>query len=244
MEEGVSLVPSVKSLLGTEEQAKALKRAEIAASEGDALGMVQELFNSYALDGMTSFLRRKWSGLTEDDRDWVVAEAVEDLRLAIVQGKNVRKISGYLFGSADKRAYDIIYNRRPPTLYAPEGDMDIFPAHEEMTEIQNKAMREAFKIAREMVQGLGGDTIQRVMNFYIDEIERGDPAYLTSDEVGEILMLSASSVRKAKQRGFERLRIRFLERGLTLDTFQEYIDRSNGLEGEENQENEEIDLIW
>jgi DNA-directed RNA polymerase specialized sigma24 family protein len=239
MDGNPSQLPGVRGKFGTEEQAKALEHAERAASEGDVIAMIQELFNSYALDGLTNFLRRKWPGLPEDDRDSVVAEAVEDLRLAVKQGKKVRKLSSYLFRSADNRAYNIIYNRRPLISYAPEGDMDLFPTHEERTEVQNKAKREAFRIAREMVQELGGITIQRVMNFYIDAIERGDPEYLTSDEVGSILMLDAASVRKAKQRGFDRLRHRFLEHGLSPEVFQNYIDSSQKFEGEEEQDEEE-----
>ncbi len=202
-------------------QDEALDRAKAAMDEGDTNNLVTALFESYALDGLAQRLRNndRFENLSYDDIDFIIGESVEVLRDYVSKGKKVHYLLGFLWTVANRKAIDIL-RKRPSQFPVPPDEMEEYYAiahieEEERTNYRKKAIR----VARSLIPELGGDTIQRVMSFMIEAIEGGF-ADMTSKEIGDALGLTATTVRKNRERGLKRLRRLFEEKGFPIDVFE------------------------
>lgn len=199
----------------------ALGQAKVAMDAGDIIGMVTGILESYALDGLAQHLRKqeRFKRLSFDDFDFIIGESVEALREYVSKGKKVHSILGFLWTVADRKAIDIL-RKRPPQFPVPPDKMEDYFAHVQAEEAERRKNRnKAFKVARSFIPELGGDTIQRVMLFILESIEGGF-SDITSQEIGDALGLTATTVRKNRERGLKRLQRLFEEKGLSADAFR------------------------
>lgn len=199
---------------------EALNEAKKAAEDGDPIGMVTALFESYALDGLFLDLKRDHEELSHDDIDFIVGESVEALRKDIANGKKINSLLGYLWRIAKNKSIDLLRRRPPQSLIIdkPADNMERYLRQNMYDGAQREKNRnEAFKIARSMIQNLGGVNIIRVMEYSLDALEKN--VELTTDDICEALDLSSDVVRACRSRGFKKLKRLFEEQNISVDDF-------------------------
>jgi DNA-directed RNA polymerase specialized sigma24 family protein len=200
-----------------QKQYEAVNRAKVAAENGDAVGMVTALFESYALDGLFNYIKKKHPTLHRDDIDSVIAESVDVTRAYISDGKKFKSsLLGYLWRTARNKSFDLVKKRPLAEIDTPADEIDEF-ANAEVQRSKNRL--DAFKIARSMLPNLGGENIRRVMEYTIEAIEKDFE--ITVDDICEALDLSSEVVRQSRSRGFRRLKRLFAEQGYLIDAFED-----------------------
>lgn len=84
-----------------------LAQASEAASRRDLTGMLEALFASGFIDGLTRRLQRQWDGrLGQVDVDQCIAQAVDAAYDAVAQGKSPRDLGPWLWKAAQNTASD------------------------------------------------------------------------------------------------------------------------------------------
>jgi DNA-directed RNA polymerase specialized sigma24 family protein len=204
----------------------------VAAAEegrtGDVVKAVELIYQSGLLDRMPSRLRTKWSFLQEEDTsDLIVSEALDDLYVALRNGRRVDHPATYLWKIADRKAFHAqrSYERR----HAAEDSFARKPVITTDEDAEARRRAEAIRVARSLLPRLGHVNAQRVLEYVFDAIE-AERADITYDEIAEITGMTRDAVRKAHQRGFERLRRLVRDEGLAPITVVVAQETANRLE--------------
>lgn len=200
-------------------QDELLQKAKEAAASGDPRGMVEALYQSFALDSLARWLRGKWPTLPHDDVDFAVAEAVDVLYQAVGRGEKVFKIVAYLWKVSDRKAGEHYRIRVHEIAFDPEElervgsrSSGVSEGSDEELDWEERRGR-AIAIARSLIPRLGQSSIRAVMSYVIDAVEAGCED-LPSREIAEALGLSDDTVRQSLSRGFRKLARIVREEGL------------------------------
>jgi DNA-directed RNA polymerase specialized sigma24 family protein len=215
------------------------ERAEIAASNQDPIGMLEELYRAHALDGLARVLHSKWPDIPTDELNFIIATAVDVLYRNVKAGEKILNIGAYLYKTSNLKAHQ--YNatmRREQSVvkdlkYRSTGDLDPQTVVEEAPEAdgedenyESKRAR-ACSIAKSLLPQLGQKNIQDVMRVIIEAVEAGRED-ISNVEIAEILGLSNVTIRQLRKRGFERLTERarsagILQRGIEFVGFEDTV---------------------
>lgn len=229
-------------------QKEALQEAAAAAKNGKPVEMIEALFKSYLLDGLTLRFLRNWSSFTHQDAEDVVAEAVGVLYQTVANGKPVGGITSFLKKVAHRKAFDL-HAKKSRTKTLPPGSseldtIDLNPANldepppdAEEPEFEDK-LRLGIAKARELLPRLGQDTIRQVMSYIFDAVEAGQQN-ISNEEIEEALGLSSTTVRQAKSRGFRRLKRLAQDERLLPKDFDFYAIAASDDAGDDEEEGPE-----
>ena len=193
--------------------AKLLERAQQAVNQGDVVALLEALTASRYLDGLTRRLQKKWGGsLPSTEVDDCIAQSVDAACAAVSRSRSIRSLGAWLWKAADKIADDrwrFDYGRRV------EFDEDAVPAaldtcetereREERQEFEEMRRREAVRIARELLPGIGDGQVRDVMELVIDAAEDELPD-MPASSIADALGISNSAARALVSRGMKRLR--------------------------------------
>jgi DNA-directed RNA polymerase specialized sigma24 family protein len=170
--------------------------------------MVIALYQSGILDGITRGVRARWSRLSPDEVDDVVAAGVAGLYVAVHGGKKVLDVGAYLWKAINYQAADA------HRLGQIEQHCDSASVQEyaeclwdygDAGEVRRDELRaQAIGIARTLLPQLGQANVRAVMEFVIDAVEAGD-IHVSNQEIADALGLPPHSVRTLLSRGFQRL---------------------------------------
>ena len=206
-----------------ESQKGALEMAKDAASRKDATSFLRCLHESGFMAGAKLRLRDKYSGKFDNEKTHeILTVAADKFYEAIAGGRKILYPGSYLWKTVDNMALDICraevdffsieeadakgelvpYNRKEATTYK-ESDED---------DDDNRRREKGIEIARSLLPKIGSDNVQKVMEYIINAVEEGVED-LANKEISEALGLSEESIRKWKQRGFERLKRAAIETG-------------------------------
>ena len=188
-----------------------LQTATEAAGRGDPIEMIEALMASGLLDGLVRRLERQWPDMQTGEIDDCVALAIESAFTAVLAGKTIRNLGGWLFKVSQNAAQDrwkAHYSERVWDEEAVERlvaqDKEDDGIREEREALDDYRMAEAVRLARELLPRIGEGQIISVMELVIDAVEQGLPEFPAS-EIAETLGISEGSARKLLSRGFERL---------------------------------------
>jgi len=202
----------------TNDRIDALTRAVGSAESGDPRELLENLFDEGAVYSLQNHLEFQYSTISVDDCAAIVVDAIGRLIEHIRLGKNIRRPYPYLFKIADNLALNLLRMRGSKSTIPIDFIEDVAAApNEEFTrqEIHVKAIA----VMRAIIPNLGQSNIQRVMLLYLEAFEKG-VVDLTSEQVGEILGLSGASVRKCRERAFDRLERELQKIGVSLQDFK------------------------
>lgn len=199
-----------------------LKRAQAAARQQDAAGMVNGLFRSKIVDRLVWKVGHEFYGklAPEEVRD-CVAEAVASCYASLVVGKSVTNLVGYLLKVARNLAVDMVADFESngtrdaatvPDWRDPDGD-------EARDAARAALQQEALQRARSLLPQLGQENIRRVMEVVFDAVEK-QVVDLTDQDIAEITGIQPETIRRLKNRGFERLRRLATENGFNLTVYR------------------------
>jgi|GEM_PF-6762338 len=201
-----------------QDQAEVVRRANKAAFNGDPVGMVQALYQSYALDGITRLIRSRWESIPIDEVRFIVASAVDIAYAAVQAQERIRNIIAYLYGVANKRAHQYHDAKKREQVLTDDLGYVLPKSQPPDDELNNDAIQEAddeeldweqrrnkaIAIARELIPRLGQENIRSVMMLIIDAVASGRED-ISNQEIADILGLSLATIRQLRHRGFKRL---------------------------------------
>jgi DNA-directed RNA polymerase specialized sigma24 family protein len=205
-----------------ERQEALLEIAKVAASSHNQKEMFEALDEGGALEAVNNWLRKKWSSLTHDEVDLIVALAIDAFYLTFARGdKSYDRPMSLLFKIADRKASDHYRRRQFETKVTPEDFDQISETWSEVKWQQNAygedgealKLSKGIAVARSLIPKLGAVNVQQVMSFVIDGVEAGR-VNMESKEIGEALGLTRNTVRQCLSRGFKRLERVVTEEGL------------------------------
>lgn len=199
-----------------------LNQAQAAARRGDAAGMVNCLFRGKTVDRLVWKLGQEFYGklAPEEVRD-CVAEAVASCYASLVVGKSVTNLVGYLLKVARNVAVDMVAdfesNGTRDAASVPDwSDADGDAARDEA---RAALQHEALQRARTLLPQLGQENIRQVMEVVFDAVEK-EVVDLTDRDIAEITGIQPDTVRRLKNRGFERLRRLASDNGFNLTIYR------------------------
>lgn len=219
-------------------QKEALERAKAAASKKEVGLFLRCIHESRFLDGAKRTLEAEWhfdSELTHE----ILSTSVDKFYEAITEGKKILYPAAYLLKIITNEARST-YNKNKrfeefndSTEYTSviSNDGAVPNVGDEGDDEEKK--RKGIEIARSLLPKIGEETVQKVMAYYIDAVEKGVED-VTSGEVAEALGLSQGSVRVWKQRGFDRLKRAAIDAG-----YRKEFLRDIATDNKENQNIEE-----
>mgnify|MGYP006898377519 CR=1 FL=1 len=187
----------------------------MAAARGrDAGGYFSELAASHVLDGLSRYIERKWPKADPEMVYEVVTFAADRLYEASSDGGAPENAIGYMCVVARNRMLKLyrMLQRQTDAIPDLEAPSAITESEGESAE---HSLGEALRIARELIPRLGQASVQAVMTVVFDAIERGDE-YIENERIAAITGLTLESVRRSKNRGWERLRREARKAGLVL----------------------------
>ncbi len=225
----------------TEENIKsALDKAIEAASRKDVVAFMQYVYDSRFLDGAERTLEDGW-GLDKEAIHEILSESVDKLYDAALRKGTILFPGGYFFKIIERKATDYYRSHKKSEEFddarkyhtetsQQEGKKRINadPEHEHDAQI-----KEGIRIARSLLPTIGEENVQKVMSYIINAVESG-VVDISNREIAEAIGLSAVSVRKWKQRGFERLKRAAIKEGYRKEFFRDITPIDN--EEEENDE--------
>lgn len=189
---------------------KALQDAKEAAVAGEPTRMLDCLFASFALDGLSRRLRDKW-GFLKVDQDAcndVVAESVDCLYHEIRQGRKVSEVVSWLWKVANRLASNRERKRTQENSNQQDNLEGVVEPDRTMSDPEvdwDQRRRRAIAEARKLLPKLGQENLQAVMSYILDAIQAGAND-VSNTEISEALGLSANTVAQCKLRGFDRLK--------------------------------------
>ena len=230
-----------------EHQQDLLARAKEAAASGDPRKMLEYLYCSGILDGLTRQITSKWRSLSREEVRDILAEAVDILYGAIRDGKKVSNLVAYLWKTSDHKACDYYRARQNEKYLTPdelehiadksserEDDLDSFTRRQDWEEKKPRIIA----IVRSLLPRLGQHNIPKVMAYILDALE-ADCVDIANVEIAEALGLSPDVVRQSKKRGFDRLERIVREEGLAAQVS----DVTNLRRNYEEQNEDEQELV-
>jgi DNA-directed RNA polymerase specialized sigma24 family protein len=187
------------------------------ADAGEVENLFRALTRSRFLEGLHVKLAGQWGLLTEGDVDLAIAEAVDDLLKAATEGKHIRNVSGFLYRAANCNASDTNRRREREIPIDPvhvERFPDPGPLPDEGIEqgdsldsmmMEDERYSRALPILRQLVARISTDSERKVWEVLVEAIEAGTACDLEARDIGDMLGLSPTTVRKAKERGLRKL---------------------------------------
>lgn len=196
-----------------EQQEELLQEAKEAAVSGNLGKMLEALYQSQILDGLSRQIASKWPSLSFDEIGDIVAEAVDILYVAIRTDKKVLNLVAYLWKTSDYKAHE--YHRvRQNQRYLTPNDLERIPdqARELEDDFDSLTKKQDWEekrprviaIVRSLLPRLGQHNVQKVMTYILDALE-ANCMDISNAEIAEGLGLSLDVVRQSKHRGFQRL---------------------------------------
>jgi RNA polymerase sigma factor (sigma-70 family) len=211
-----------------------LARAKAAGTDGDEKGMLKPLVESRILDGLRHRLAarlraRSGRDCDHDDLDAALEQAVTTLFEKLSGGDQIRDIAAFLYRVAERRAVDLHRLRRrevrlePSTIGAAADDnpsiLDKLAREETDNAVQDDPeataatkRRNALRVVRRLLPEMKLARSQEVISYIFDAME-GGAEEVTNDQISDALGISAEAVRKARERGFARLKKLAIENG-------------------------------
>lgn len=188
-------------------QKEAFEKAKAAAVKKEVGTFLRCIHESRFLDGAKRTLEGEWNFDSEVTHE-ILSTSVDKFYEVITEGKKILFPAAYLLKIIKNEAAKT-YNKNKE--FEEFNDSMAYPSvistHGEVPDVgdDEERKRKGVEIARSLLPKIGEETVQRVMAYYIDAVEKGVED-VTSKEVAEALGLSQDSVRVWKQRGFERLK--------------------------------------
>lgn len=187
-----------------------------AATNKDPLLYLKGLYQSGFLVGAKRTLERTWR-LDPSSSDDILTTATQKMYEILSSGRRILYPARYLYKVILTTATDhyrsskkdlhfddsIGYNLKPPFIDELKDEEVV--DEEALTIDPDELKRQGIEVARSLLPRIGKETVQAVMSYIIDAIEAGVED-IPSREIGEALGLLESSVRKWRQRGFDRLK--------------------------------------
>ncbi len=216
-------------------QREALEKAKEAAVRKDGRSFLQHLDESKFLDGARRRLVAKYGEAFDESRvEEVLATGVDKFYEAITEGKKVLNPATYLWMVIRNHAYDTCAYQKAHTsgcnLTVEElPGPGAISTEEEPDEDRVKKLKEGLKAARSLLPKIGQDNVQSVMGYIFEVIEKrlvtGEEIYeeILSPEIAEALGLSTDSVRKWRERGFNRLKREAIKAGYREEFLRDMI---------------------
>jgi DNA-directed RNA polymerase specialized sigma24 family protein len=193
------------------------RTAHQAAAQGDPVQMLDALFQTGILDGIARFVAANWSEFDFEDGTVFAAAAVDELYSRIHAGFTIKHISGYLFKIALNKAHDEYGKRAENVSLDDIGDLADPRTVPSTPPLPREALKKrALQLARQFLNELGQQNIQRVMAIYFDAVEKGIEDVSTA-EIAEALHITEDTVRQCRSRGWRRLQRIAQEHGVSLD---------------------------
>lgn len=195
-----------------------------AARRGDAEGMLRGLFAGSLVDWLFWRVSKQYARMPSQDVEDCVAESIGDAYKALLSGSRIGALPGYLLKAASNKAVDMLRERRGESAV----DMDSLanvrdPTVETLREETRKKLRqEALAKARELLPQLGMDNIRKIMEVIFDAVEK-EVTDLQDADIAEVVGLTGETVRRLKNRGFERLRRLANDKGYDLAKYERAI---------------------
>lgn len=213
-------------------QERQLRLAHEAAVAGNPKEMLSALWSAGILGGLMGRLRIRWKGLQPSDIEDAIADSLVAVYERVSSGKRVEHIVSLLLKICDCRLSDrhrLLCKEiphGPDTLADCAGGIakeaqedDGSPEREQ--ELPYEAVRaQAIAHAKRLLPRLGQDSIQKVMGFIFDAVEAGCDD-ISNTEIAEAVGLSLDTVRKSKERGWQRLEREARKEGLMPEGFEE-----------------------
>ena len=191
--------------------------AHKAAEEGNPVQMLDSLFQTGILDGIPRYIAAHWSDFDFADASVFAAAATDELYSKVHAGQKIRNVSAYLFKVALNKAHDE-YEKR--SKHVSLDDVDDIADTRTMPSgppLPREALKKkALQLARQFLNELGQENVQRVMAIYFDAIDKGIEDVSTAD-IAEALNLTEDTVRQCRSRGWRRLQRVAKEHGVCLD---------------------------
>lgn len=202
------------------EKRKLLQAASAAAAKGDIEGMAASLYGSFFLDGLVGQLDGQWSELDREDLEDAVAVAAADAFAKAQRGEAIRSLPGFIRVAAVRNAEDrhrsrlrehpvdeadlteLMDDRRSVSGQA---DEDSAPTHPAENLHPDEKRRLAVRLARDLAQQIKTDSERNVVILLLDAIENETASDLEAADIAKALGLRVDHVRKAKERGLEKL---------------------------------------
>ncbi|MDE3102486.1 MAG: sigma-70 family RNA polymerase sigma factor [Chloroflexota bacterium] len=203
----------------------AYERASAAARSGDAATACAELMRSAIIDGLTRrLMAQRWWSFEIEEASEVIADAVDDLFESMrKRPRPVANVGGLLWTIVFRRATDRLrtakLRSRREREFDPDRDVargaepgerrDVFDEEVE----HQKRLKVALEVARSLLPQLGMAASERVLMYLFDALEQGVD-HVDDEEIAEALGSTPEAVRKARERGVNRLERLARERGI------------------------------
>lgn len=196
----------------------ALEMALEAAREGDVISFLKHIYDSKFLEGASRTLGAT-RGLDGEAIHEILSDSVDRLYQVASEGKKILFPGGYLFKIIERKTTDYYRIHRKYEEFderrgnhSPGEVSGAAGTYAPSSKEQEDRKMEGIRIARILLPKIGRENVQKVMGYIIDAVERGEED-VTNQEIADALGLSDVSVRKWKQRGFERLKRAAIEDG-------------------------------
>ncbi len=203
-------------------QKDALEKAKEAAANKDASGFLGYLYESRFMDGAKLRLKAIYKTFDDERMHEILTSAADKFYNAISEGKKILFPASYLWKIIENLARDVfrveekyVYldeERQGQGQTAGSRKEHVRALDYQSEEDRKERVKKGIEIARLLLPKIGSPNVQQVMAYYADAVEAGAED-VTTKEVSEALGMTESSVRKWKQRGFERLRRAAIESG-------------------------------
>jgi DNA-directed RNA polymerase specialized sigma24 family protein len=210
---------------------EAYERAAAAARIGDAAVACTELMKSRMIDGLAHrLMSQQWWSFPMREATEVIADAVDELFQTMRERPRlIDNVGGLLWTIVYRRAGDRLRaaKRRERYERALDDGRDL-AIKDELREYRPEERRAAFDdeverearvrsaigIARTLLPQLKMPTSERVLAYFFDALERGAD-HVDYAEMAAAFASTAEAVRKASERGFDRLERVAREAGIT-----------------------------
>jgi hypothetical protein len=214
-----------------------LKVAHDAAVAGNFYSMMEALVSSRLLEGFYRYMQWKWPKYQPDDVATLIGQAIDAFYLHAKAGRRIGNASGYIFKTLQKFAVDENVRReRENEFVTAEAELVLYQAHQgknyRNSVPREDLVKEALRIARNLLPSIGEITLQQVGEFYLDAVAKGI-MHLDDHALADAINKDLETAKRLRRRFLERLTSRARDAGIRLeaifgpDTFQLEED-SNG----------------
>jgi len=219
----------------------ALDKAIEAAARKDVVSFIQHIYDSRFLDGAERTLEDGW-GLDKEATHEILSDSVDRLYEAAVKKGTILFPGAYFYKIIERKATD--YYRSHKKFEEFDDTREYYSLTSEQAgekrisydseEEHDARVKEGIKIARSLLPKIGEENVQKVMSYIINAVESG-VIDISNSEIAEAIGLSEVSVRKWKQRGFERLKRVAIKEGYRKEFFRDItpMDNEEEKKGEE-----------
>jgi DNA-directed RNA polymerase specialized sigma24 family protein len=205
-----------------------LAAAMIAAAGHDPGRYFLELVESGVLERLTRGMEAEWPHAEPGLIEAVVSDATDAVYDAVAnRGKQVNEPGGYLWGTTR----NIMRTRHDVGLvgvleYDPGNHDHGRPDDDDDGPDRELLRAEALRHARALLPRLGQENVIKVMTYVFDCVAKGD-IFVSNPDIAAALDLKLTAVKRAKWRGFMRLRREALKEGIELPDLSESIENES-----------------